>query len=330
MGAPITDIMYIVSLLSGMLPLPQSTTTNASGKRPTFGAEKIAQRNPTWIEKGVEESYVEFWREIGRSMARSVLNPTPQLVPNGGVNYMSAQGTTDGLDAEDFLFGISGYLCNNCYQFKIRFFYFIPGGQGGSIDPPVFCKGDGEEVLKAAGMTSEEYIATYSKKLSENVKSSIMNWTKNNPVLVAMEVTDKLEANERTRVIVSNSATGLEKSITLSYSEKMCVVFGPEDMTNWAQRSIFGGRTAIDEKEVAEFLEATGNSSFGFFKTKTKDDGLVRLYILAITSSPAPDRTEKRDSGASPPPIQNSALEEEHVLLDGQKNIELHQQPILI
>ncbi len=324
------DILYIVSLLSGGLSPPQPTSGSPSDRRPTFGAEKDAQKNPTWAERGAEESYLEYCREIGRSMARSALNPAPQFVSNGGVNYASPQYTTDGLDAGGFLFGISGYICNKCYHFKIRMSYFVPGGHGGSVDPPVFCNGDGEEVLKIAGMTAEEYIAMYSKKLSEYVKSSIMKWTKNKPVLRALEMTDQLKANERRRIIVSNVATGLEKSITLSYSEEKCVVFSHEDTPSWAQRAILNGRTMMDDKEVLEFLNKTGNSSFGFFKQKRKDEGPSDMYMLAITSGPAPDRTEKPNSGVFPPSIQNSTPDKKQALPDVQKKVELQQQPIVI
>lgn len=151
-------------------------------------------------------------------------------------------------------------------------------------------------------------------------------WTKNKPVLIATEVSDQLEVNDRVKVVVSDALTGLEKSITLIYSEEKCIAMSPEDAGGWAERAIVNGRTAINDKELSEFLNKTGNTSFRFFKLKGKDDGIVRRYLMALADDPVPDRIEKSNKEVAPQTIKKDSANEPTVFDRKEENMEMLQQ----
>jgi hypothetical protein len=268
-GLAVPETEYIIGRQNGTFAAPIYGPSVA--KPPSQPKKELSFMERLW-----EEQTLEFWREAARITARSVFRPATTFA--GG----SYQQPTSPFAPDKELFGMTAYICTNCYAMKPRIIYYNEGDKGGSVETFLACLSGAPDYIDQMKQSRDEYIASASKGYPNFLKTCVEAWTNRKTIIIAVEVVDPGRTNNIITFVRSRS-TGQKISITLRYSEEKCAELDPASTGDWALRAISDRRTVVKEKELTEFLEKTKDSTFGFFKMKK--DGIEHIYLLAVARS---------------------------------------------
>jgi hypothetical protein len=73
-----------------------------------------------------------------------------------------------------------------------------------------------------------------------------------------------------------------KQCISVEYSLERNIELDIDDEDHWAPRCVRAGTTALSDEELSEFLNKTGNATFGFFIVKINESNCI--YLIAILS----------------------------------------------
>jgi hypothetical protein len=74
-----------------------------------------------------------------------------------------------------------------------------------------------------------------------------------------------------------------KQCISLQYSSEKNIELDINDENHWALRCVRAGITALTDDELSDFLNKTGNATFGFFTVKIKE--FKGIYLMAILNN---------------------------------------------
>jgi hypothetical protein len=224
----------------------------------------------------------EFWK----SFATKAVNraSSPSLSPIQNHQFMNFQGFGSNgapyfypsqfeplniIPRPEDVFGFEIYVCKNCSSIEPIIVSFSDGQEGGSKMSWATCCG-----LKKLDQKNLNDI-NLRQKVQDKLKYCVKTWTNNKPTLTAIRIPEGFHGNS-----VRLLQDGTQKSISLEYSSEKNIDLNIDDENHWAHRCIRGGKTALSDDDLADFLGKTENATFGFFAVKIKE--FKSIYLMAI------------------------------------------------
>lgn len=298
-GFPVREVEYFLGRQSGVFAAPSYLSTNHD--RPTF---KPKQDQRSILEIAVDESIIEFWREAGRINARNVFLPTNRFAATGGYY----QESVSAFDPNKQLFGMTAYVCPNCFMIKPKMHYFAEGEKGRSSEQMIHCTVEIPDHIQKMKEKKEDYVSRMSKGFPQFLKACVDAATGGKNGIVAVEILDPARINN-TIIFVLTGSGGRKFSVTLQYSDDKSIKLDPSSTGEWALRAIENKHTAVNDQELIEFLQKTKESTFGFFKKEEKDG--VHIYLMAVAKHDEGDNIDLVAKEIEPIQIPDSTAKKE-------------------
>ena len=113
------------------------------------------------------------------------------------------------------------------------------------------------------------------QKIQNKLKYCVQTWTSKKPGLVAIKIPEGFHGNS-----IRLLQEGNKRYISLEYSSEKNIELNIDDENHWAPRCVRVGTTALTDDDLADFLNKTGNATFGFFTVKIKE--FKGIYLMAI------------------------------------------------
>ena len=267
-GSYVPEIEYIIGRLGGKYVVPQGSS------RPVFQS-KVKER--TFLDK-FGDSYAA---ELGKKAAHIPIQQTP--VPSETQGHSSQ--TTDKAIYRN-LFGIVGYLCDECHAPHPLLIYAKAGKYNGSQRfIPLCIPGGPGGVSNLKTTTIENMKKVHSENFTNYLKLLIYAWTENSPHLKAIHIEQSSTNNNRIyhRFINDDGETA---DITLPYKAENILELNKQDrsVSVWAVRAINASSTPINEQELNEFLNLSRGSTFT--SCRIEFTNFVGNFLLFIGRAP--------------------------------------------
>jgi hypothetical protein len=170
------------------------------------------------------------------------------------------------------VFGFEIYVCKKCSSIEPIIVSFNDGQEGGSKMGWATCCG--LKKLDQKNLNDNNL----RQKIQNKLKYCVQTWTSKKPGLVAIKIPEGFHGNS-----IRLLQEGNKRSISLEYSSEKNIELDIDDENSWAPKCIRAGTTALTDDELSDFLNKTGNATFGFFTVKIKE--FKGIYLMAILNN---------------------------------------------
>jgi hypothetical protein len=167
------------------------------------------------------------------------------------------------------IFGFEVYVCKKCSSIEPIIVSFSDGQEGGSKMSWATCCG--LKKLDQKDLNDDNM----RQRIHDKLKYCVKTWTNNKPTLVAIKMPEGFHDNS-----VRLLQDGTRKSISLEYYSEKNIELDIDDENDWASRCVRAGTSAINDDDLSDFLNKSGNATFGFFTVKKKES--YSIYLMAI------------------------------------------------
>jgi hypothetical protein len=245
--------------------------------RPTF-----VRKNATKTVTVMDTFKDEFWK----SFATKAVNraSSPSLSPIQNHQFMNFQGYSNigpyhcpsqsysgpsFIPMPEEIFGFEIYICKKCSSIQPIILSFNDGGEGGSKMSWATCCGLkklDQENLNDSNMR---------QRIHDKLKYCVKTWTNNKPTLFAIGIPESFHSTSL-KLLGKDD----KQSISLEYSLEKNIELDIDDENHWASRCIRAGTSAINDDDLSDFFNKTGNATFGFFTVRTKESNIFLMAIL--------------------------------------------------
>ena len=168
------------------------------------------------------------------------------------------------------VFGFKIYVCKKCTSVEPIIVSFSDDQERGSKMSCATCCGSKKLDQKNLNDNNE-----LQQKVQDKLKYCVKTWTNNKPMLTAIKIPEGFHGNS-----IRLLQEGNKRSISLEYSSEKNIELDIDDENDWASRCVRAGTSAINDDDLADFLNKTKNATFGFFTVKVKE--IRGIYMMAI------------------------------------------------
>jgi hypothetical protein len=188
---------------------------------------------------------------------------------NGAPYFYPSQFLSHIIPRPEDIFGFEMYVCKKCSSIRPIIVSFSDGQEGGSKMSWATCCG--LKKLDQKNLNGDNL----RQRIHDKLRYCVKTWTNNKPMLTAIKIPEGFHGNS-----IRLLQEGNKRSISLEYSSEKNIELEIDDENHWVPRCVRAGTTTLSDGDLADFLNKTGNTTFGFFTIKINESNSI--YLMAI------------------------------------------------
>jgi hypothetical protein len=226
----------------------------------------------------------EFWKSFATKAAAKVLSPSLSPIhnhqfdfqgfgSNGAPFFHPSQLLSHIIPRPEDVFGFEIYVCKKCSFIEPIIVAFNDGKEGGTKMGWGTCSDSSD--LKKVDQKQLNDNNELQKKVQDKLKYCVKTWTNNKPMLTAIRIPESFHGT-----YLKLLGKDDKQSISVEYPSERNIELDIDDENHWTPRCVRAGTIALTDEELSEFLNKTGNATFGFFTIKINESNSI--YLVAI------------------------------------------------
>jgi hypothetical protein len=244
--------------------------------RPTF-VKKNATKTVTVMDTFKDELLKGFAsKAVNKALSSSPIQnhqfDFQRFGSNGAPYFYPSQFLSNIIPKPEDVFGFKIYVCKKCTSIEPIIVSFSDDQEGGSKMSWATCCG--LEKLDQKNLNDNNL----RQRIHDKLRYCVKTWTNNKPMLTAIRIHESFHGTS-IKLLGENN----KQSISLEYSLEKYIELDIDDENSWAPKCIRAGTTALTDDELSDFLNKTGNATFGFFTVKIKE--FKGIYLMAILNN---------------------------------------------